>query len=74
MDVPLNLLTTYISNKKQYVKYNVNESGFKEIKTGVPQVSIIGNLLVSIYIKDLVNINKQIILSCMLMTPPSISI
>ena len=32
----LKLLNCYMSNRKQYVKYNVNESKFKEIKTGVP--------------------------------------
>ena len=51
--IALKLLKSYISNRKQYVKYNVNESGFKEIKTGVPQGSIIGPLLFSIYINDL---------------------
>ena len=39
-DIALKLLKSYISNRKQYVKYNVNESGFKEIKTGVPQGSV----------------------------------
>ena len=34
-----------MSNRKQYVKYNVNESVVKEIKTGVPQGSIVGSLL-----------------------------
>ena len=28
-DMALKLLKSYISNRKQYVKYNVNESGFK---------------------------------------------
>ena len=28
-DIGLKLLKSYISNRKQYVKYNVNESGFK---------------------------------------------
>ena len=36
-DIALKLLKSYMSNRKQYVKYNVNESGFTEIKTGVPQ-------------------------------------
>ena len=39
-DIALKLIKSYMSNKKQYDKYNVNESGFKEIKTGVPHGSI----------------------------------
>ena len=39
-DTALKLLKSYMSNRKQYVKYNVHECGFKEIKTGVPQGSI----------------------------------
>ena len=40
-DIALKLLKSYMSNRKQYVKYNVNESGFKEIITGVPHGSIL---------------------------------
>ena len=58
-DITLKLLKSYISNRKQYVKYNVNESGFKEIKTGVPQGFILGPLLFSIYITDLATINNS---------------
>ena len=34
-DIKLKLLKCYRSNRQQNVKYNVNESGFKEIKIGV---------------------------------------
>ena len=57
-DIILKLLKMYISNRKQYVKYNVNESGFKLLKTGEPQGSILDPLLFIIYINDLDNINN----------------
>ena len=59
-DIALKLQKKYMSNKKQYVKYNVNEFGFKEIKTGVPQGSILGHLIFSIYINDLSTISKTL--------------
>ena len=48
------LLKSYLSDRKQYVKYNTIESNLKYIKTGVPQGSILGPLLFSIYNNDLV--------------------
>ena len=58
-DISLELLKSYISNRKHYVKYNVNESGLKEIKTGMPQRAILGPLLFTIYINDLANIKNN---------------
>ena len=59
-DIALKLLKSYMSTRKQDVKYNVNESGFKEIITGVPRESILGCLLFSICINDLSNISNTL--------------
>ena len=49
----LQLLQSYLSNRKQYTVLDNVESSFLSIKTGVPQGSILGPLLFIIYVNDL---------------------
>ena len=48
----LQLLTSYLQNRKQYVIFNNHESDLTEITTGVPQGYILDPLLFSIIIND----------------------
>jgi len=52
--IPLLLINNYLTGRYQYVKYNNYKSNLSEIKTGIPQGSILGPLFFSIYINDLV--------------------
>ncbi len=51
----LNLMESYITNRKQYVDMDGVESDILSITTGVPQGSILGSLLFIIYINDIAN-------------------
>ena len=57
-DISLKLLNNYLKNRIQYVDYNNTSSEMLEIKCGVPQGSILGPLLFTIYMNDFANSNK----------------
>ena len=53
--VVLDWFKSYLSNRKQFVRYQMHDSNHKIINCGVPQGSILGPLLFILYINDIVN-------------------
>ena len=51
----LKLINSYLCNRKQYVRYNNQDSESKILTHSVPQGSIQGSLLFKIYINDINN-------------------
>ena len=49
----MKLVKNYLSNRKQYVELNSVKSEMSEIKTSVPQGSILGPLLFIIYVNNI---------------------
>ena len=53
--VALDWFKSYLSNRKQFVRYQMQDSDHKIINCDVPQGSILGPLLFMLYINDIVN-------------------
>ena len=57
--IALSLIKSYLTNRFQYVQFENSASDLLEIKTGIPQESILGPLFFSIMINDLVNSSNK---------------
>ena len=57
--ISLSLIKSYLTDRFQYVQSENSESDLLEIKTGIPQGSILGPLFFSIMINDLVNSSNK---------------
>ena len=59
MGMELCLLTDYLTKRRQYVRFNNHNSDTTNISTGVPQGSILGPLIFSILISDLIHTSDK---------------
>ena len=57
---PLALIKSYLNNRYQYVQFENCKSDLLEVKTGIPQGSILGPLFFSVLINDIVNSSNKL--------------
>ena len=57
---------SYLSNRKQYVSINGYDSNLADVKFGVPQGSVLGLLLFLVYINDLNQALKFILVNLLI--------
>ena len=57
---PLALIKSYLSNRYQYVQFENCKSELLEVKTGIPQGSILGPLFFSVLINDIVKSSSKL--------------
>ena len=60
-EMAYNLMKNYLENRKQFVQFDSYSSKMKSVDKGVPQGSILGPLLFSIYINDIPNSSNLLI-------------
>ena len=57
---PLALIKSYLNNRYQYVQFENCKSDLLEVKTGIPQGSILGPLFFSVFINDIVTSSSKL--------------
>ena len=63
--ISLKWFESYLSQRAQYVEIDGHRSKNKNMKSGVPQGSILGPLLFLIYVNDLPNSSNNLDFLCM---------